>query len=701
MRLLSVMDIFSAEAVQALCWTLVHSLWQGLILAGIVALAILFTKKSKAAFRYHLFTGSFIFFILAVSVTFYLQIDRISTETTALAISLVPDNTTAQNTAVMQQGFQTKASAGLDALAGFFNQYAAAIVFCWLLIISLKCVKLFAGLYNIQQIKRRHTSSVGSYWSLRVQQLSAQLGIKGHVQFLQSGIAKVPMVIGHFKPIIFFPLGALTALAPEDVEAILMHELAHIRRRDYLVNLLQHFAEIIFFFNPAVLWVSALIKTERENCCDDIALQQMGNKKTYINALVSFQEFDATLPVYATAFSNKKEYLLQRVKRMVYNNNKSLNNMEKIFIAGCIFLTATMSLVYAQAKKAISPQVKTEQGTGKAYTPEVFKPEEVSEGTALAFSDNHPVAPRTHFVFKKNGVLYETYGDRTWLKVNGELIPKDQWNKYNDIVNNLIANYHESIAMQDELNRLDTIPASVLADKKAAEEAQKVAEADKKLAELDKKLQELNLENEKKQLVEIKAQLEVQEKKLQELKLESEKKQLKGVKKQLELQEKELKLQKLEIEKQLIQQKQSEVEREKEQKQAEKAAAMHGNNSNTNTKVSIRKEVDTDREHIMSGLSYSSSDYDAKAADYEKLVAVRDAKAREVEAIDMPKLLQSVTTDLINEKVITKKEDLSYMLSNESLVVNGKAQPDAVHQKLKAKYIKSPDWKLMYNWRAK
>jgi bla regulator protein BlaR1 len=80
------------------------------------------------------------------------------------------------------------------------------------------------------------------------------------------------MVIGNLKPVILMPIGLLTALTTEEVEAILMHELAHIKRRDYLVNLLQSLMEIVFFFNPAVLWISQLIKAERENCCDDLAL---------------------------------------------------------------------------------------------------------------------------------------------------------------------------------------------------------------------------------------------------------------------------------------------------------------------------------------------------------------------------------------------------------------------------------------------
>lgn len=682
MQLLSVMNIFSAKALQALCWTLVHSLWQGLLLAGIVALVILFSKKSKAALRYHLFTASFLLFIVTVSGTFFIQVGRISAETTALPVSLVAENTVVQHTAVIQQGFQTKASAGLDALAGFFNEYAAVIVFCWLLVISLKCVRLFAGLYNIQQIKKRNTSSVGSYWSLRVQQLSAQLGIKGHVQFLQSGIVKVPMVIGHFKPVIFFPLGALTALPPQDVEAILMHELAHIRRRDYLVNLLQHFAEIIFFFNPAVLWVSALIKIERENCCDDIALTQTGNKKTYINALVSFQEFDATLPAYATAFSNKKEYLLQRVKRMVYNNNKSLNNMEKIFIAGCIFLTGTLSLVYAQAKKETT--VKTEQVASPAYVPETFKPADVAEGTAMAIPDKDAITPRTHYVFKKNGVLYETYGDRTWLKVNGELIPQAQWNKYNDVMNELMEEYRQSVFLQDAGNVSDTIPESVLAEKKAAEADRNAAEADKKLAELDKKLQELKIEAEKKQLKERKEELGIRLKKLEEL----------------NAQQKKMELDKIEAEKKMLKQMKEKQRQEAElEKVSEKLSAIEKDVSRT--KVSIKREVDTDKEHIVTGLSYSTPANNAVVQDRENPVVVRDARTIDVKSINMPKLLQDITADLISEKVIAGKENLSYVLSNESLVVNGKTQPTVVHQRLKEKYIKSPDWKLMYNWRTK
>jgi len=91
------------------------------------------------------------------------------------------------------------------------------------------------------------------------------------------------MVIGLVKPAILVPLGLLSNLPPGQVEAVLLHELAHIRRKDYLVNLLQSFAEAIFFFNPAVLWISSLIREERENCCYDIAIGGIKNKNKFIN----------------------------------------------------------------------------------------------------------------------------------------------------------------------------------------------------------------------------------------------------------------------------------------------------------------------------------------------------------------------------------------------------------------------------------
>ena len=142
----------------------------------------------------------------------------------------------------------------------------------------------------------------------------------------------------------------------------MIHELAHIHRKDFLVNVLQHIIEIVFFFNPAVWWVSALIKSERENCCDDIAVSQTDSKQNYIRALLSFEQFNLPLAYpLANAFAGEKNHLMNRIKRIIYNNNKTLNNMEKKFLAAgmiittaCIFAFATNN---AQTKDATKKHV--------------------------------------------------------------------------------------------------------------------------------------------------------------------------------------------------------------------------------------------------------------------------------------------------------------------------------------------------------
>jgi hypothetical protein len=138
------------------------------------------------------------------------------------------------------------------------------------------------------------------------------------------------------------------------VEAVLLHELAHIRRRDFVVNLFQHFAETIFFFNPALLWISARIREEREHCCDDMAITVMQSKTGYVRAIVSFMEFNNDArSKYALAFPGKKHQLLDRVKRIVHNSNKTLNMAEKSFLLLCLSLTGIIGLVYSQSDKLV------------------------------------------------------------------------------------------------------------------------------------------------------------------------------------------------------------------------------------------------------------------------------------------------------------------------------------------------------------
>ena len=337
----------SDHIIKALYSTLMHSLWQGILLAIIGGTIIVFTKKASAAYRYNLLTGAMAVFAVGVLVTFMWQLRTAPASNTIVATAVgnafttVPvSNATAAVpvsaqtiTPLIQPGAKATIT---DMVANYFNMHYNFIVLMWFLIICAKSVQMAVGLHSVYHLKRTKVFKVSNAWENRLLRLAAQLHIRQAIQLMESGIAKVPMVIGHLKPLILIPVGLINSLNADEVEAILVHELAHIRRRDYLVNLMQSLMEIVFFFNPAVLWISQLIKTERENCCDDIALARTNSKVNYINALVSCQELQTMGAAFAMAFPGGKHTLLDRVKRMASNSNQSLNMFEKTVLAVCL-----------------------------------------------------------------------------------------------------------------------------------------------------------------------------------------------------------------------------------------------------------------------------------------------------------------------------------------------------------------------------
>lgn len=337
----------SDRLVEALCNTLMHSLWQGILLAAIAGLAIICTRKASSALRYNLLIGVLVLFAAGVSATFVWQYQKGAGSIVMQHIghsfntgNLVVINNNPVNrvrpVAPVMQPMPARQLSFTDRVSGFMNNHHNTIVLIWFLIICARSLQLGFGLYGTYRLRHVRVFAIENHWPGRMQQLAEALGMRQTMTLLESGLARVPMVIGHLKPVVLVPVGLLTALSPEEVEAILIHELAHIKRRDYLVNMLQSLMEIIFFFNPAVLWVSGLIKTERENCCDDLAIAQNNNKINYIRALVSCEEYQASMPAYAMGLLGGKNTLLHRVKRMVSNKNYSLNLFEKTVLAICL-----------------------------------------------------------------------------------------------------------------------------------------------------------------------------------------------------------------------------------------------------------------------------------------------------------------------------------------------------------------------------
>jgi bla regulator protein BlaR1 len=368
MQLLFMDQWLSDSAIRAICWTLIHSLWQGLILAALAGMLVLFTRKQTAAFRYNMLAALFFVFMGVVVFTFVHEFSLPASGHTVA--NLVP--ALAEQQVINQLSLFEDPAVGayreegyIARFTGYFNQHASLLVAIWFLIFLAKTVKLMSGLVYIQRIKQQKVQSPGEYWTNRVGELAAMLHVKVPVRLLESGLVKVPLVAGFLKPFILVPVGLIANLPADQIEAILLHELAHIRRRDFMVNLVQSFAEILFFFNPAVLWLSSLLREEREHCCDDMAIAVTQSKKGYIHALVSFQEYQLeNATPYAMAFPGKKDQLLNRVKRIIDNSNKTLNTAERSFLVLCFSLIGILTMVFAQPAPKKEP-AKQELATQK------------------------------------------------------------------------------------------------------------------------------------------------------------------------------------------------------------------------------------------------------------------------------------------------------------------------------------------------
>jgi TonB family protein len=171
------------------------------------------------------------------------------------------------------------------------------------------------GWLDVQRIRRHAERMIASPLRDTLDRIADELGVKRHVQFFESSLVDVPTVIGWLRPTILVPASALAGLAPSQMEAILAHELAHIRRFDYLVNGLQNVVETVLFYHPAVWWVSGEMRREREHCCDDLAVTLVGSRVTYAGALASLEESRERALTFGVAATGGD--LLARVRRVL------------------------------------------------------------------------------------------------------------------------------------------------------------------------------------------------------------------------------------------------------------------------------------------------------------------------------------------------------------------------------------------------
>ncbi|MBD2703286.1 M56 family metallopeptidase [Spirosoma sp. BT702] len=330
----------SEPQVKAICWALIHSLWIGLLVAALAGLVMILTQKTSSHLRYQLLCGCLLLFVLLTGYVYYQLANATSNRTAARIVPKVTSTMSA--TLVKRAALAKRGTSFINQFVRTINYNAQWIFAAWLLFFALKSLKLISGLVYIRRIRTHRISAADDEWQQKVQLFSQQLGIRQSVSVLQSPLVKVPVTVGMLKPVILVPVGLFFQLPVEQLDTILWHELAHVWRRDYLMNLLQSLVEAVFFFNPGLLWLSALIREEREICCDDIVLARTSRKSNYLEALLAFQESPQPTASFAMSLGFRNQQLIDRLRRMVTQENKRLSVAEKlVLLSGLVILLAS------------------------------------------------------------------------------------------------------------------------------------------------------------------------------------------------------------------------------------------------------------------------------------------------------------------------------------------------------------------------
>jgi bla regulator protein BlaR1 len=674
------MHVLPDSTMQALSWTLIHSLWQGLLLAIAGGLVILFTKKSSSALRYNLLSILFFLFVAAVAFTFVKQVQDGSDEIQFTRTLIRMDNGTGANLSTRLPSGNPSTKDYLGIFVNYFNQHASLVVMLWFILFSAQLVKLMANALYIQRIRNSKTHLPSRFWKRRLQELGKRLQINRRVQLLQSELVKAPVMVGFFKPVILFPFSLMSQLPPQQIEAVLLHELAHIKRKDYLVNLLQNVADIIFFFNPGVLWISSVIRDERENCCDDIAIEESKSKKEFVYALATFQEYNLSDSTYALSFPGRKNHILNRIKRIITNNNKTLNNMEKISLASCIVIIGLVILAFKPVteKSPINrPAPDNEPVIGRMINDTVPDKQQITS----TFNYSTTIDGKNYKIKEENNKV-------TDFEVEGKKVPEDQIKDYQEIIEKI---HIQAKRQQEELKlqeaRLQYQKTQLIGDdelmRKKADEMRAMMDQKNEQQAREQAFKEKMIENLYSEQAELAAKQDAIKRMMEEFDLKKsdlENKEGQGVQNK---QNAELFSQLMDL-------------RKEQEEFAQKKVLLDGKDSHDRATQKELAELDHERLNL-----------NRKQDNINRMLADRTFEHNLLEPLGQPSIesdqllnlvpnppvsgigkVEAIIADLLQERIITDPGDLSFTLNKKVFRVNGVNQPEEIHDRFKNEYIK-------------
>jgi beta-lactamase regulating signal transducer with metallopeptidase domain len=348
--------------LQSLGWAIANSLWQAAVLWIAYLLVNGTYRGSSAKFKNTLST------ILLMSVFVW------------FCITLFSKYYALENSgAYLVQYYETGAvTASYYNWTDLFDKMAAMLPYlsaAYLLLLLFLSFRLINVYRFTAFIKSNGLQKPAAEWKLFTDKVAMHMGIGRKIKIWVSRHIDVPATIGFIKPVILIPLASVNQLSADQLEAIILHELSHIKRNDYLINLFISIIETILFFNPFVVLLAKIIKRERENCCDDFVIQYQYDRHAYASALLSLEQYrNLNLKLAIGATSGKKQLFLRIKRIMEINNNTNFNYGQKLaallLITGVICSVAWLSPQSQENKKLQSNQFKVNIAEEKIRTSE-------------------------------------------------------------------------------------------------------------------------------------------------------------------------------------------------------------------------------------------------------------------------------------------------------------------------------------------
>lgn len=324
---------------QVLGITIIHSLWQGLIIYMVLHLIMQLAPNLSAKARYKAAFGALMLMLGWFVYTLVTEVDNYTWSAVTQYHNALPI------TALLPQIARNVATPA-DHYSFLIAGYMPYVTMLYIAGLVFNILKMALAWNNIYRIKQQ-TMPAGL--QQQVSALAGKLGITRFVKVAFSKYIDVPCITGFIKPIILLPCTISTYLSADEVQVILLHELAHIRRNDYLLSLLQQAIGILLFFNPFSMIINRIINRERENCCDDMVVHTTGSPLLYAQALLKLEQNKHADTQLALAATGKKYHLLNRIERIMKTKNNTVN-IRPALMALALLLCSLSSIAWFNPK---------------------------------------------------------------------------------------------------------------------------------------------------------------------------------------------------------------------------------------------------------------------------------------------------------------------------------------------------------------